>query len=187
MPCFHSAIYNFWDRQQHRDTPGLKCHTQHCVPMQVESVQLIADGKAPRVPQTEEGASYEGIQKKSNAKVRDLSPDTLYRIMYYYYFQQLLVKYLYWKCIKIWINHVVSVQCSSITISKTSATNSGCPEQSLVETRGNFIPCHFFQSWPGKKTLWNVLVKRRAGFQKLVPFLTHFLLGNKPIFIAFGW
>uniref|UniRef100_A0A8D3BV98 10-formyltetrahydrofolate dehydrogenase n=1 Tax=Scophthalmus maximus TaxID=52904 RepID=A0A8D3BV98_SCOMX len=30
----------------------------------VESVQLIADGKAPRVPQTEEGASYEGIQKK---------------------------------------------------------------------------------------------------------------------------
>lgn len=49
--------------------------------MQVESVQLIADGKAPRVPQTEEGASYEGIQKKSNAKVRGLSPDTLYRIM----------------------------------------------------------------------------------------------------------
>uniref|UniRef100_A0A671WHZ2 10-formyltetrahydrofolate dehydrogenase n=1 Tax=Sparus aurata TaxID=8175 RepID=A0A671WHZ2_SPAAU len=36
----------------------------------VESVQLIADGKAPRVAQTEEGASYEGIQKKSNAKVR---------------------------------------------------------------------------------------------------------------------
>uniref|UniRef100_A0A3P8UVX9 10-formyltetrahydrofolate dehydrogenase n=2 Tax=Cynoglossus semilaevis TaxID=244447 RepID=A0A3P8UVX9_CYNSE len=35
----------------------------------VESVQLIADGKAPRIPQTEEGASYEGIQKKSNAKV----------------------------------------------------------------------------------------------------------------------
>uniref|UniRef100_A0A8C7UDE5 10-formyltetrahydrofolate dehydrogenase n=1 Tax=Oncorhynchus mykiss TaxID=8022 RepID=A0A8C7UDE5_ONCMY len=34
----------------------------------VESVQLIADGKAPRVPQTEEGASYEGIQKKSNSK-----------------------------------------------------------------------------------------------------------------------
>uniref|UniRef100_A0A8C7HCC4 formyltetrahydrofolate dehydrogenase n=1 Tax=Oncorhynchus kisutch TaxID=8019 RepID=A0A8C7HCC4_ONCKI len=34
----------------------------------VESVQLIADGKATRVPQTEEGASYEGIQKKSNSK-----------------------------------------------------------------------------------------------------------------------
>uniref|UniRef100_A0A674EIR0 10-formyltetrahydrofolate dehydrogenase n=1 Tax=Salmo trutta TaxID=8032 RepID=A0A674EIR0_SALTR len=34
----------------------------------VESVQLIADGKAPRVPQTEEEASYEGIQKKSNSK-----------------------------------------------------------------------------------------------------------------------
>ena len=43
--------------------------------MQVESVQLIADGKAPRVPQSEEGASYEGIQKKSNSKVRVLTPD----------------------------------------------------------------------------------------------------------------
>lgn len=41
--------------------------------VQVKSVQLIADGKAPRIPQTEEGASYEGIQKKSNAKVRDLT------------------------------------------------------------------------------------------------------------------
>ncbi|KAA8579914.1 hypothetical protein FQN60_005449 [Etheostoma spectabile] len=40
----------------------------------VESVQLIADGKAPRVPQTEEGASYEGIQKKSNAKVNLSQP-----------------------------------------------------------------------------------------------------------------
>ncbi|XP_066561352.1 mitochondrial 10-formyltetrahydrofolate dehydrogenase [Amia ocellicauda] len=35
----------------------------------VEAVQLIADGKAPRIPQSEEGASYEGIQKKSNSKV----------------------------------------------------------------------------------------------------------------------
>lgn len=40
----------------------------------VESVQLIADGKAPRIPQTEEGASYEGIQKKSNAKVNLAQP-----------------------------------------------------------------------------------------------------------------
>ncbi|XP_044535076.1 mitochondrial 10-formyltetrahydrofolate dehydrogenase [Gracilinanus agilis] len=35
----------------------------------VEAVQLIADGKAPRIPQTEEGATYEGIQKKENAKI----------------------------------------------------------------------------------------------------------------------
>ncbi|XP_033881815.2 mitochondrial 10-formyltetrahydrofolate dehydrogenase [Acipenser ruthenus] len=35
----------------------------------VEAVNLIADGKAPRVPQSEEGASYEGIQKKDNCKV----------------------------------------------------------------------------------------------------------------------
>lgn len=49
---------------------------------QVESVQLIADGKAPRVPQTEEGASYEGIQKKSNAKVRALiSKQILYHVI----------------------------------------------------------------------------------------------------------
>ncbi|KAE8281572.1 Mitochondrial 10-formyltetrahydrofolate dehydrogenase [Larimichthys crocea] len=40
----------------------------------VKSVQLIADGKAPRVPQTEEGATYEGIQKKSNAKVNMAQP-----------------------------------------------------------------------------------------------------------------
>ncbi|XP_051062181.1 mitochondrial 10-formyltetrahydrofolate dehydrogenase [Phodopus roborovskii] len=35
----------------------------------VEAVQLIADGKAPRIPQSEEGASYEGIQKKENAEI----------------------------------------------------------------------------------------------------------------------
>ncbi|KAM3587274.1 uncharacterized protein V6R79_000597 [Siganus canaliculatus] len=40
----------------------------------VESVQLIADGKAPRIPQTEEGATYEGIQKKSNARVNLAQP-----------------------------------------------------------------------------------------------------------------
>ncbi|XP_037318514.2 mitochondrial 10-formyltetrahydrofolate dehydrogenase isoform X2 [Pungitius pungitius] len=40
----------------------------------VESVQLIADGKAPRIPQREEGASYEGIQKKSNSKINLAQP-----------------------------------------------------------------------------------------------------------------
>ncbi|XP_006141494.1 mitochondrial 10-formyltetrahydrofolate dehydrogenase isoform X1 [Tupaia chinensis] len=35
----------------------------------VEAVQLIADGKAPRVPQPVEGATYEGIQKKENAEI----------------------------------------------------------------------------------------------------------------------
>ncbi|XP_027729978.1 mitochondrial 10-formyltetrahydrofolate dehydrogenase [Vombatus ursinus] len=35
----------------------------------VEAVQLIADGKAPRIPQSKEGATYEGIQKKENAKI----------------------------------------------------------------------------------------------------------------------
>ncbi|XP_063783831.1 mitochondrial 10-formyltetrahydrofolate dehydrogenase [Pseudophryne corroboree] len=35
----------------------------------VEAVQLIADGKAPRIDQPEDGATYEGIQKKENAKI----------------------------------------------------------------------------------------------------------------------
>lgn len=32
-------------------------------------MRLIAEGKAPRCPQPEEGATYEGIQKKETAKV----------------------------------------------------------------------------------------------------------------------
>ncbi|XP_072598727.1 mitochondrial 10-formyltetrahydrofolate dehydrogenase isoform X2 [Vulpes vulpes] len=35
----------------------------------VEAVQLIADGKAPRIPQPKEGATYEGIRKKENAEI----------------------------------------------------------------------------------------------------------------------
>ncbi|KAL6093729.1 hypothetical protein STEG23_007316, partial [Scotinomys teguina] len=35
----------------------------------VEAIQLIADGKAPRIPQPEEGVTYEGIQKKENAEL----------------------------------------------------------------------------------------------------------------------
>lgn len=36
---------------------------------QVEAVKLIAEGKAPRITQPEEGATYECIQKKDNVKV----------------------------------------------------------------------------------------------------------------------
>ncbi|XP_044532063.1 cytosolic 10-formyltetrahydrofolate dehydrogenase [Gracilinanus agilis] len=35
----------------------------------VEAVRLIAEGKAPKIRQPEEGATYEGIQKKENAKI----------------------------------------------------------------------------------------------------------------------
>ncbi|XP_075456687.1 mitochondrial 10-formyltetrahydrofolate dehydrogenase [Ascaphus truei] len=35
----------------------------------VEAVQLIADGKAPHIGQPEDGATYEGIQKKENAQI----------------------------------------------------------------------------------------------------------------------
>lgn len=35
----------------------------------VDAVRLIAEGKAPRIIQPEEGATYEGIQKKDNAKI----------------------------------------------------------------------------------------------------------------------
>lgn len=45
----------------------------------VEAVQLVADGKAPRVTQPEEGASYEGIQKKENSKISwDKSAEALH-------------------------------------------------------------------------------------------------------------
>ncbi|XP_051931050.1 cytosolic 10-formyltetrahydrofolate dehydrogenase [Hippocampus zosterae] len=35
----------------------------------VEAVRLIAEGRAPRITQPQEGATYEGIQKKENAKI----------------------------------------------------------------------------------------------------------------------
>lgn len=45
----------------------------------VEAVQLIANGKAPRIPQPEEGATYEGIQRKENAQVSwDQSAEVLH-------------------------------------------------------------------------------------------------------------
>ncbi|KAK2508355.1 hypothetical protein MC885_017445, partial [Smutsia gigantea] len=45
----------------------------------VEAVQLIANGKAPRIPQPEEGATYEGIQRKENAEVSwDQSAEVLH-------------------------------------------------------------------------------------------------------------
>lgn len=39
--------------------------------LQVEAVKLIAEGKAARITQPEEGATYECIQKKDNAKVAE--------------------------------------------------------------------------------------------------------------------
>ncbi|XP_069847883.1 mitochondrial 10-formyltetrahydrofolate dehydrogenase isoform X1 [Dipodomys merriami] len=45
----------------------------------VEAVQLIADGKAPRISQPKEGATYEGIQKKENAEISwDQSAEVLH-------------------------------------------------------------------------------------------------------------
>ncbi|KAM9673302.1 mitochondrial 10-formyltetrahydrofolate dehydrogenase [Trichechus inunguis] len=45
----------------------------------VEAVQLIANGKAPHTPQPEEGATYEGIQKKENAEISwDQSAEVLH-------------------------------------------------------------------------------------------------------------
>lgn len=38
--------------------------------LQGEAVQLIADGKAPRITQPEEGATYEGIMRKKNAEIK---------------------------------------------------------------------------------------------------------------------
>lgn len=39
------------------------------VSLQVQAVRLIAEGTAPRIRQPEEGATYEGIQKKETARV----------------------------------------------------------------------------------------------------------------------
>ena len=33
-------------------------------------MQLIADGKAPRIVQPEEGATYEGIMRKKNSQIK---------------------------------------------------------------------------------------------------------------------
>lgn len=37
--------------------------------VQVEAVRLIAEGKAQKITQPQEGATYECIQKKENSKV----------------------------------------------------------------------------------------------------------------------
>lgn len=47
----------------------LLIHSFRFVWFQVDAVRLIAEGKAPRITQTEEGATYECIQKKDNSKV----------------------------------------------------------------------------------------------------------------------
>lgn len=39
--------------------------------LQVEAVKLITKGKAPRITQPQEGATYECIQKKDNSKVSE--------------------------------------------------------------------------------------------------------------------
>lgn len=71
-----------------KQTPGGGCDAGLVVSVQVEAVQLIADGKAPRIPQTEEGASYEGIQRKSNAKVRPPGtlPSSVFEAAGYFFF-----------------------------------------------------------------------------------------------------
>lgn len=43
----------------------------------MQAVRLIAEGKAPRLPQPEKGATYEGIQKKETAKVSARALPTL--------------------------------------------------------------------------------------------------------------
>lgn len=85
----------------------------------MESVELIADGKAPRIPQTEEGASYEGIQKKSNSKVGGLIRNSsqlachvcIYVAAKIYkckVFQQIVAILLQWKC------HITQIQAAPL-------------------------------------------------------------------------
>lgn len=51
--------------KQDADAGEVNCR----VSLQVQAVRLIAEGTAPRRPQPEEGATYEGIQKKETARV----------------------------------------------------------------------------------------------------------------------
>lgn len=47
----------------------LLCNLSALSGFQVDAVRLIAAGKAPRITQPKEGATYECIQKKDNSKV----------------------------------------------------------------------------------------------------------------------
>ncbi|XP_012513833.1 PREDICTED: cytosolic 10-formyltetrahydrofolate dehydrogenase [Propithecus coquereli] len=58
-PC---ALCADWSQRSHANS----VHNGRCF---VQAVRLIAEGKAPRIPQPEEGATYEGIQKKETAVV----------------------------------------------------------------------------------------------------------------------
>lgn len=44
--------------------------------LQVDAVRLIAEGKAPRIIQPQEGATYECIQKKDNSQVMHTDIET---------------------------------------------------------------------------------------------------------------
>lgn len=50
---------------------------------QVEAVRLIAEGKAARIIQPQEGATYECIQKKDNSKVtyKDTQIENLFQLI----------------------------------------------------------------------------------------------------------
>ncbi|XP_040214929.1 cytosolic 10-formyltetrahydrofolate dehydrogenase [Rana temporaria] len=48
----------------------------------VEAVRMIAEGKAPRIPQPEEGATYDPMQKKENAKIHwDQSAEAIHNFI----------------------------------------------------------------------------------------------------------
>lgn len=54
---------------------GSRCLRHPLAPAsQVQAVKLIAEGKAPRLPQPEDGATYEGIQRKETARVSAKGP-----------------------------------------------------------------------------------------------------------------
>lgn len=61
---------------------------------QVEAVRQIAQGKAPRITQPQEGATYECIQKKDNAKVINKDRRSLF---HYFTFQLHIPTSMYFK------------------------------------------------------------------------------------------
>lgn len=72
VPCAHAVGFSGAGRVRTKAGCGRDPATGEAdcgVSLQVQAVRLIAEGTAPRCPQPEEGATYEGIQKKETAKV----------------------------------------------------------------------------------------------------------------------
>lgn len=71
IACSHPTSYSATTRKNNIiGTLGSSHDRLKLGRFQVDAVRLIAEGKAPRITQPQEGATYECIQKKDNSKVK---------------------------------------------------------------------------------------------------------------------